>query len=301
MAHSVGVTGATGLIGRALAVRLAARADTPVAFVRGRTPERGERRWDPPGGVETAQVEGLDALVHLAGENLGRGRWTAEYKRRICESRVAATRALCEAIARAERPPSVLVAASALGYYGDRRDEWLDEDSPPGVGFLPDLCVAWEAATEPAREAGVRVVNLRIGVVLSRAGGALPRMIAPFRWGLGGRIGSGLQYVSWVSRRDVVGAILCAIDDARLIGPVNAVAPHPVTSAELALALGSAMGRPSRLAIPAVVVRAALGEAGEALLLHSARIRPARLAGVGYSFAHSEIGPALAAILDGVS
>jgi hypothetical protein len=192
-----------------------------------------------------------------------------------------------------------LVAASALGYYGDRGDAWLDEDSGPGQGFLPELCQAWEAATGPARAAGIRVVNLRIGVVLDPAGGALARMLPLFRAGLGGPVGRGGQYVSWVTLRDVVGAILHGLGQPALAGPVNAVAPGAVAQAELARALGRALGRPALLPVPALAIRLALGEQGQALLLDGARIRPARLLASGYVFSDPELEPALRRLVSG--
>ncbi len=296
----VGITGSSGLIGSALARALAARGDAVVRFVRGREPAGpGERRWDPDRGeVSPGALDGLDALVNLAGENLGRGRWTDAYRRRIRDSRVRGTRALCDALLRSSAPPGVLVSASALGYYGDRGGAWLDEDSPPGEGFLPELCRDWEAAAGRACEAGTRVVCLRIGVVLHPDGGALARMLRVFRIGLGGPVGGGEQFVSWVSRPDVVGAALRALDDARLAGPVNAVSPDPVPQARLAQVLGAALGRPAFLPLPGVAVRLAWGEMGEALLLHSARIRPARLLGIDHPFAHPELGRALPEILE---
>lgn len=299
----VGITGASGLVGSALSRALAARG----AVVRRLARSRGklgpqDLLWDPDTGTVSGDgARGLDALVHLAGENIQAARWTPAVKARLVASRSEPTRRLCEELARVTPRPAVLVAASALGYYGDRGVAWLDERSDPGIGFLPELCKAWEAATEPARRAGIRVVNLRIGVVLDPAGGALARMLPLFRAGLGGRVGSGAQYVSWISLRDVVGAIGRALECSELEGPVNAVAPQPVTQAELARALGRALRRPAILPVPALAIRLALGEQGEALLLASARIRPARLLASGYAFADPELEPALSRLLTGKS
>jgi uncharacterized protein (TIGR01777 family) len=293
----VGITGASGLIGGALARDLSGSGAEVSRLARSRARlGPGDRLWDPQSGA-LGDGPQLDAVVHLAGENVGAGRWTRAFKAQLAASRVEPTRRLCETLARAEPRPRVLVAASALGYYGDRGDAWLDETSAPGAGFLPELCSAWEAATGPARAAGIRVVNLRIGVVLDPAGGGLARMLPLFRAGLGGRIGSGRQYVSWVSLRDVVGAIRFAVANEALEGPVNAVAPQPVTQAELARALGRALRRPALLPVPALAIRLAMGEQGDALLLASARIRPARLLEGGYAFADPELRAALERLL----
>jgi hypothetical protein len=291
----VGVTGARGLIGSALVRALEAGGEEVSRFVRlPEPPGPGDVGWNPATGALRGDLDALHAVVHLAGENVGAARWTRAFKARVRASRIDPTRRLCESLARASRRPSVVVCASALGYYGDRGDAWLDEDSGPGEGFLPELCRDWEAATAPAREAGIRVVNLRIGVVLDPRGGALARILPLFRAGLGGAVGGGAQYVSWVTLRDVVGAIRHVLDHSGVAGPVNAVAPRPVTQAELARALARALHRPAFLPTPAWVVRLARGEQGEALLLASARIRPARLLASGYRFADPELGPALA-------
>jgi len=293
----VGVSGSSGLIGSALLRALEAR-DEPLRLVRGhKSLAPDELGWEPHTGSLGGGESRLDALVHLAGENVGAARWTRAYKQRLVESRVGATRRLCEALARAPLRPRVLIAASALGYYGDRGDVWLDETSAPGTGFLPELCRAWEAATAPARDAGIRVVNLRIGVVLDPAGGSLARQLPVFRAGLGGPVGSGRQYVSWVTLRDVVSAIRFALGCDALEGPVNAVAPQPVPQAELARTLGQALHRPARIPVPALAIRLTMGEQGEALLLASARIRPARLLAQGFAFADPELRAALERLL----
>lgn len=295
----VGVSGSSGLVGRRLLVRLAREGRPAVRLARGvETAGAGTASWDPARGtIDAAALEGLQAFVHLAGESIAAGRWTARRKARIRDSRVDGTRVVAEALAGLGRPPRALVSASAIGFYGDRGDEPLDERSPAGCGFLPETCAAWEAATEPAREAGIRVVCLRIGIVLDARGGALARMLPPFRLGLGGRIGHGRQYMSWIALDDLVGVILRAIDDARLAGPVNAVAPQPVRNAEFAAALGRVLRRPARLPLPGAVVRLLLGEMGRDLLLAGARVRPARLAESGFAFEHPEIEAALGRLL----
>jgi uncharacterized protein (TIGR01777 family) len=293
----IGVSGASGLIGSALVEALRPGDEVSRLVRPPAQPGPGDWPWDPATGA-LGEGAALDAVVHLAGENVAAARWTRAFKARLIASRVDATRRLCESLSRRVPRPRVLVAASALGYYGERGDAWLDEHSAAGAGFLAELCRAWEAATEPARAAGIRVVNLRIGVVLDPRGGALARILPLFRAGLGGPVGSGRQYVSWVSLRDVVGAIRHGLGDSRLAGPVNAVAPDPVPQAELARVLGRVLHRPARLPVPALAVRLGLGEQGEALLLASARIRPARLLDSGYAFADPELEPALRRILD---
>jgi len=237
--------------------------------------------------------------VHLAGESIG-VRWTERRKKRIWESRAIGTRFLCETLARLHRPPKVLVCASAVGIYGDRGDETLSEEStipPRTAGFLVDVAREWEAATEPARAAGIRVVNLRLGIVLTPAGGALASLLRPFRLGLGGRVGSGRQWMSWIGIDDVVGAIHHALLTESLSGPVNATSPHPRTNQEFAAALGRVLQRPSNLPVPAGAVRLVLGEMGEAALLSSARVVPTRLLESGYAFRHPHLPGSLKFLL----
>ena len=263
-------------------------------------PPRGRRRcrWDPAKGeVDAAGLEGLDAVVHLAGENIASGRWNAVRKAAIRDSRVNGTRLLCDALAGLARPPKTLVCASAIGYYGDRGEELLTEESSPGTGFLPEVCREWEAASEPAARKGIRVVTLRIGVVLSPKGGALSRMLPLFRAGLGGVIGNGRQYVSWIALDDLVGIVLHALQSGELRGPVNAVAPVPVTNRELTEALGKVLSRPTLLPVPAFALRLAVGEMADALLLASARVVPRRLEETGYRFRFPELGGALRHLL----
>jgi uncharacterized protein (TIGR01777 family) len=247
--------------------------------------------------VDPTHLEGLDAVVHLAGENIADGRWTDEKKRRIRESRVQGTRALCEALAQLENKPKVLVCASAIGYYGDRGETLVDENSSAGGGFLSDVCQEWEQATEPARKAGIRVVNLRIGVVLSPKGGALAKMLLPFQMGAGGNLGSGKQYMSFVALDDVVGAIYHALTTESLSGPVNAVAPNPVRNSEFTKALGKVLHRPTIAPVPAFGARLLFGEMADALLLSSTRVAPTRLLESGYKFQCPDIDSALRHVL----
>jgi len=292
----VAITGSTGLVGSEVVTVLAAAGHEVVRLVR-RVPAPGEKavRWDPAKGeVDAAKLEGVDAVVHLAGENVGSGRWTAARKAAIRDSRVNGTRLLSDALAGLARPPKTLVCASAVGYYGDRGEESLTEESPPGKGFLAGVCREWEAASESAAKKGIRVVHLRIGMVLSERGGALSRMLPLFRAGLGGVIGGGRQYVSWVALDDLAAIVLHALQCEELRGPGNAVAPNPVTNREMTEALGKALSRPTPLPVPAFALRLAVGrEMADALLLASTRVLPRRLEETGYRFRFPEIGPAL--------
>jgi uncharacterized protein (TIGR01777 family) len=295
----IAVTGASGLIGTRLAELLAAGGHTVVRVVR-REPDGDspDAFWDPAAGhIDAAKLEGLDAVVHLAGENVGAGRWTEERKKAILRSRADGTALLSTTLSKLEKPPRVLVSASAVGFYGDRGAEYLTENSEAGSGFLAEVCKAWEDTSLPAIEAGVRVVNTRFGVVLSGAGGALPRMVTPFRFGLGGVIGSGQQYVSWISLDDAVGVIYhCMLTEA-LSGPVNATAPTPVTNRELTRTLGRVLRRPTLIPLPAFVVDLVLGEMGRALLLDSARVIPEHLVATRFRFLHPLLDTALRAEL----
>lgn len=288
---TVAVTGATGLIGTALVGMLRAAGYRVVTVGRrsgkGRAdaPDPDRVTWDPEAGVlDPGQLEGMDAVVHLAGESIAGGRWTAEKKRRILESRERGTRLLAEALARLEKPPAVFISGSASGYYGDRGNEILTEDSPAGQGFLPSVCQAWEGATEVARRAGIRTVLLRSGVVLSPAGGALGQMLLPFRMGVGGRLGRGDQYFPWIDLDDEVGLILHAMGNREVVGPMNASAPDPVTNASFTDILGRVLGRPTLIPVPGFALRALFGEMGETLLLESARMVPRRALDTGYRF-----------------
>ena len=289
------VTGATGMIGRALAGHAGGEHEI-VRLVRSTPAGPGEFRWDPLAGeVDPAALEGVEAIVHLAGETVA-GRWTESKKRRIRDSRVLGTRALASAAAAADSRPRVMVCASAIGYYGDRGDERLTEDSQPGTGFLAEVVQEWEAAAEPARAGGIRVVNLRFGIVQSAQGGALRTQLPLFRFGLGGRIGRGRQYVSGVAIDDVVRAIGHALGSERISGPANVTAPAPVTNAEYARPLGRVLHRPAVLPAPAPAVRLVLGEfAGE--VLDGQRVLPERLLADGFGFAHPELEGALRHVL----
>ncbi|GIX49643.1 MAG: hypothetical protein KatS3mg131_3854 [Candidatus Tectimicrobiota bacterium] len=292
------VSGASGLIGSALVPFLTTGGHRVTRLVRTTPPPEGAVAWNPDyGELEASALEGLDAVVHLAGENIARGRWTPEKKARIRDSRVHGTRLLCETLARLERPPQVLVSASAIGYYGNRGDELLREESPPGDDFLAQVCRDWEAATAPAAARGIRVVNLRLGVVLSPRGGALAQMLTPFRLGLGGVVGTGRQYISWIAIDDVVEIIHFCLLTESLKGPVNAVAPQPVTNAEFTRTLGRVLRRPTLLPLPAAVARLLFGEMADALLLASTRVEPARLLASGYRFRYPELEGALRHLL----
>ncbi|MBI4469447.1 MAG: TIGR01777 family protein [Acidobacteria bacterium] len=290
----IAITGSTGFLGSALLPFLTSGGHTVRRMVRARpAASTDDILWDPERQViDPGALEGLDAVIHLAGENIA-GRWSTEKKRRIRDSRVLGTRLLAESLARVRQPPQVLICASATGYYGDRGDEVLSDESPPGVGFLAGVCREWEAASDEAAAKGIRVVRLRFGIILSPAGGALARMLLPFRLGVGGKIGSGQQYWSWISFEDVIGTIHHALITPSLIGPVNAVAPHPVTNEEFTRILGRVLGRPAIFPMPAFAARMALGEMAEELLLSSARVEPRRLVSSGYNFRHLELEDAL--------
>jgi len=282
------------LLGSAIRPALAGVGHSSYPLVR-RTPAGGEVQWDPMRPLDPQRLEGFDAVIHLAGKAIS-GLWSKKFKREVRESRVLGTQTLSAAAAESFRRtgmPKAFVAASATGYYGTRGDEELTEDSPAGSGFLADVCQEWEAATSPAADAGVRVVNLRIGVVLAKHGGALRAMLPAFRPGLGGPVGDGRQYMSWIAIDDVVGCFLFALANEKLRGPVNAVAPQPVRNLEFVQALGKALHRPAFLPLPAFVVRTVFGEMGEALLLSSARVKPARLEAAGYALRHPELDEAL--------
>jgi uncharacterized protein len=292
------VTGASGLIGSALVSSLTAAGYSVTRLVR-RPPQSGEKavRWDPlTGFIDASALEGLDGVVHLAGESIDE-RWTAAKKVSIRDSRVKGTEVLCEALAQLASPPKVLVSASAIGYYGDRGEEILREESAPGSGFLVEVCRAWEAATEPARQAGLRTVQLRFGVVLSPAGGALAKILPPFRLGLGGVLGSGRQYMSWIALDDAIGAIQQAIVTDNLQGPTNAVAPEAVTNQGFTHTLGKILRRPTVVPLPAFAARLMFGEMADALLLASARVQPAKLLAVGYRFRYPTLAEALRHLL----
>jgi uncharacterized protein (TIGR01777 family) len=293
------VTGSTGLVGSALVPFLRTEGHQVIRLVRA-TPRPGEAEvyWDPTTKqVATPGLEGVEAVVHLAGENIAAGRWSPEKKARIRNSRVQGTRVLCEALAQLVRPPRVLVSASAIGYYGDCGERLLQEESRPGTDFLAEVCRAWEAATAPAEQAGIRVVRMRFGIILSSTGGALAHMLTPFKMGLGGVIGTGRQFMSWITLDDVARSIHHALITEALQGPVNAVAPHPVRNHEFTKTLGRVLGRPTVFPLPAFVARALFGEMADALLLASIRVDPARLGATGYRCHYAELEGALRHVL----
>lgn len=290
------VTGSHGLIGSALVPALARAGHDVVPVVRGPAGP-GEITWEPALGVlDASQLERIDGAVHLAGEGIADKRWTSAQKQRILESRTASTDLLARRLA--EVRPSVLVSGSAVGFYGDRGDEMVDESSPPGTGFLADVCRQWEAATAPAEQAGIRVVHARTGIVLSTDGGALKKQLGLFKSGLGGKLGTGRQYQSWISIDDEVGAIVHALTTPSLAGPVNLTAPHPVTNAELTEILGLVLHRPTLVSAPSLGLSLALGkELAAEMLLAGQRVMPRKLESSGYSFQHPELEKALRAIL----
>ena len=298
----VAVTGSTGLIGSALCTALEARGDRVVRILRRDPSGRGEIHWDPADGVlDPSDLRGTDAVVHLAGAGIADRRWTPAQRNRIRESRTRGTTLLAGALAeiRDDGGPSTLVSGSAIGVYGDAGDHLLDEDGPRGTGFLADVCIAWERATERAGNAGIRVAHARTGVVLSPEGGLLAKQLPLFRLGLGGRLGSGHQYLSWISLRDEVAALLWLVD-REVEGPVNLVAPSPVTNAEFARSLGSALGRPARLPVPTAMPMVMFGrDLVRELMLASTRVRPRVLEDGGFAFTDPELGPALRAMVAG--
>lgn len=291
------VTGASGLIGSALVPFLTTGGHHAVPLQRSAMVSSAGPTWDPSAGrIDVGAGGPFDAVVHLAGESIGE-RWNAAKKRRIRESRVGGTRLLCEALAKLPQPPRALVCASATGFYGDRGDEWLDETSERGKGFLADLAGEWEAAAKPAVERGIRVVHLRFGIVLAGKGGALAKMVPVFKFGLGGRLGDGRGYWSWIALNDALGAIHRALADESLRGPVNAVSPHPVTNAEFTRTLAKVLGRPAIFPVPRFAVELLFGEMGREALLASVRVRPAKLLANGFAFRYPELEPALRHVL----
>jgi len=291
------VSGASGLIGSALVPALERAGHDVVRLVRGEPRGPQELAWDPAAGtIDAAGLAGVDGVVSLSGATIDR-RWTAGRKAEIRESRVGSTRLLAETIARLDPRPAVLVCAGGVGIYGNRGEEILTEDSPLGTGFLADVGTAWEEVAEPARAVGIRVVNFRQGIVLSRKGGALPRLLTPFKLGLGGRVGSGRQWWSWVSLDDLVEAYRFALERDDLSGRFNLTSPNPVTNVQLTKALGKALRRPTVFRLPASAAKAMFGEMAKELLLAGQRALPARLLDAGYSFSHPDLDAALASVL----
>lgn len=297
IAVDIAVTGSSGLIGTALTRDLRDDGHRVLRLVRTAPRSSDEARWDPAGSVDTAALEGCDAVVHLAGAGIGDRRWTAAYKRKIRDSRVVGTTTLATALARLERPPRVLISASGINWYGDTGDREVDETSPMGSGFLAEVVRDWEAATEPARAAGIRVVPIRTGLVMARNGVMERRLLPLFKLGLGGRVGSGNQWMSWVTLADHIAATRFLIERDDISGPVNVTAPNPVTNRAYTAALARALRRPAVFAAPAFGLRLALGDLADEALLSSQRVRPARLLATGFSFRHPDIEAAIATIV----
>lgn len=291
------ISGATGLIGSALIPELEAGGHRITRLTRSPRTDY-DVRWDPEAGTIDGDLEGTEAVVHLAGESIAQGRWNDQKKRRILDSRVKGTRLLSEKLAALATPPKVMVSASAVGYYGDRGDEVLTEESSSGTDFLAGVCREWEAAAEPARRAGIRVVHPRLGIVLSPKGGALGTTLPIFKLGGGGKIGSGNQWWSWVALDDVVGSIVHAVTNETVEGPVNVGSPNPMTNAGYTKVLGRVLGRPTVLPLPAPAARIMLGEVADALLLASQRMEPAKLKATNYDFRYPQLEGALRHLLD---
>jgi uncharacterized protein (TIGR01777 family) len=293
----VAITGASGLIGTALVQRLQSEGNDVLRLVR-HDPRPGDVSWDPEAGtIDGPALEGVDAAVHLAGEGVADKRWSPAQKARILESRVQGTTTLATALAALADKPSVLVSGSAIGYYGEQGDDVLTEDAPPGEGFLVDVCKAWEGATAPAVAAGIRVVTIRTGIVLTKKGGALKRQLPLFKLGVGGKLASGKQWTSWISIDDEVGAIIHALNTPSLSGPVNLTAPNPVTNSEFTKALGAAVHRPTLLPVPSFGLNVVLGRELAHNLLGSARVVPEKLTASGYHFIHPTIDEAFRAVV----
>jgi uncharacterized protein (TIGR01777 family) len=293
------VSGASGLVGSALLPELRGADHEVWRLVRGgNAGEPNAITWDPDSGlINRARLAGINGVIHLAGDNIAEGRWTAEKKKRIRDSRTLGTRLLAENAATLSPKPKVLITASATGYYGNREDEPLTETSSSGNDFLADVCQAWEQAAQPAKDAGIRVVHLRFGVILTPQGGALAKMLPPFKAGMGGPAGKGEQFVSWISLDDAVGVILHALEHEELSGAVNVVAPEPIRNKDFSHALGEALGRPSSVPIPAFALKLAFGEMAEATLLASQRVIPQKLLSSGYVFRHTDLASTLKEML----
>jgi uncharacterized protein len=291
------ISGASGFLGTHLTKALRQAGHTVDRLVRP-AGERsaGDVSWDPMAAtIDVARMEGTDAFVHLSGAPIGDGRWTARRKEILRKSRVDSTRLLVDALGRLRQKPKVFLCASATGYYGDRGDEILTESSEPGTDFLAQLARDWEAEARPAERAGIRTVRLRYGLILSESGGALPRMTTPFKWGIGGRFGSGRQWTSWITLEDAIEITRVAIENEALAGPVNVVAPDPVRNSEFTRVLAQALHRPAIFPAPAFALRLALGEMAESLLLASQRVRPERLMAMNYVFRTEDLVTALSA------
>jgi uncharacterized protein (TIGR01777 family) len=293
------ISGASGLVGSSLSVDLASAGHSVHRLVRDRAlAVGGDVYWNPAAGELDAQaIADCDAVVNLSGESIAARRWSAQQKQKILDSRTSATRTIAQALSKADGRPKTLVNASAIGIYGDRGDEWLDESSAPGNDFLADVCRQWEAATEPSQRGGARVVCTRFGVIFSGRGGALQKMLLPFRLGVGGKLGSGRQYMSWVTLDDAVDCIIACLSNSAIAGPVNVVSPQPVTNYEFTKTLGRVLRRPTIFPLPAPVARIVLGEMADGLLLAGQRVRPAALSAAGYDFRFPDLERALRHVL----
>lgn len=293
----VAIAGASGLVGSALIPVLKKLGGQITRLVRSK-PKAGEIEWHPnQDEVSSRLLEGFEVIINFAGENIAGGRWTDDQKRKIRDSRVNGTHLLSEAIAKLTQKPRVFVCASATGIYGDRDDETLDEQSESGGGFLAGVCREWEKACEPAIKAGTRVVNLRFGPIIAREGGMLAKLLTPFKMGMGGKVGSGKQFISWVALEDAVNAVMLAIQDESIRGPLNVVSPNPVTNEEFTKTLGHALNRPTALAMPAFAARLAFGEMADEMLLASQKVIPKRLTTAGFVFKYPELEPTLKHLL----
>lgn len=292
------VSGSHGLIGSHLVAALVRAGHEVLRLVRSRQAGPHEVSWDPVSGtIDTKALEGIDAVVHLAGSNIAAHRWTRAIKREIRDSRIKGTRLLCHALADLETPPKTFISASAIGYYGDRGKTLVDEGSAAGSGFLPVVCRAWEAASDILKKSGIRVVLMRIGIVLSAEGGALSKMLPSFKLGVAGHIGNGKQFMSWICLDDVVGAFIYALEHEALEGPINVVAPEPVTNHQFSKTLGHVLHRPTIFPLPAFALRTALGEMADELLLSSTRVKPSKLMAAGYDYQYPQLTGALQHLL----
>ncbi|KAA0139241.1 TIGR01777 family protein [Gimesia chilikensis] len=295
------ISGSSGLVGSALCQRLEAEPDYEIVrLVRKQSPDTQQTSvvWNPAEGqLEPQAFDGVDVVVHLGGVNIAGKRWSPEVKQKIFNSRFQSTSLLASQLATLEQKPSVFLCASAVGFYGDRGEERLDEASPRGEGFLADVCQAWEQATQPAQDAGIRVVNMRFGMILDRKGGALGQMLTPFKMGVGGRLGSGKQYWSWIALPDVINALQFCLNHSELAGPVNFVAPDEVTNLEFTKTLGKVLSRPTCLPVPAWGVKTAFGEMGQELMLTSARAVPKKLTEAGFQFQYPQLEDAFRSVL----
>jgi uncharacterized protein (TIGR01777 family) len=294
--YRVLMSGSSGLIGTALVRSLESSGFEVTRLVRGKPSASNQIAWDPKRTLDPNLVSGFESVIHLSGESII-GRWTAAKKQKIVESRVLATRNFSEALAKAPQRPRLMISGSAIGFYGNRGDELLREESSSGTGFLPEVCREWEGATQAASAAGIRVAHIRTGIVLSREGGALQKMLLPFRLGVGGKIGSGRQWMSWISMDDMVGAVQHILKDESSQGPINMVAPNPVTNAEFTKSLASVLSCPAVFTVPAFAVRLAFGVMGEETSLGSQRVEPAQLVARGYVFQQPDLRRALDSIL----